>query len=329
MGKDCPSRVPLLVALGEAAVSPAAQAITKAGVTPAGRECLVEALSRIEATARSAPALEALAAALVGGTAQEERLVAETLRRAQKERGPVPVAAVAALLPTADPANKRPPASQRRRRRARGARAGGTGPPRRSIGTASGRGGRRARDPAGGGSSVGPLAGHHSAHGQLPRSRRPVACRARPPAGDRPISFACSRRWPGAPQPTGASVIDTLRGALATGPTFEVRARAILALGQTAAAIANDEGTRSALASDLTVVRERSDDPVLRFLATRELGSIGGPAAAAALRAALTDRDPRVREAAAQGMGSTFGPISGAILGSKSAMRRPRPRRKR
>ena len=58
----------------------------------------------------------------------------------------------------------------------------------------------------------------------------------------------------------------------------------------------------------LAQLREKSDDPVLRYLATRELAALS-PAAGAgvdvrpALRGALADGDPRVRETAALALG--------------------------
>ena len=60
---------------------------------------------------------------------------------------------------------------------------------------------------------------------------------------------------------------------------------------------------------DLAAVREQSDDAVLRFLATRELGTLPGPSSLVPLRGALTDVDPRVRETAAQGLGFTATPL--------------------
>ncbi|MBC8131689.1 MAG: hypothetical protein H7X95_01805, partial [Deltaproteobacteria bacterium] len=112
-GAGCSSHVPLLVALGEKAVLPAAGAIIGVNAARAkgngpgqqqgqaqrgGRECLVEALARIDATTKSDVALDALATALVGATANEERLIGEVMRKAQKDTGRVSVPLIAALL---------------------------------------------------------------------------------------------------------------------------------------------------------------------------------------------------------------------------------------
>ncbi len=89
-------------------------------------------------------------------------------------------------------------------------------------------------------------------------------------------------------------VLAALRADLAADRPFELRARAILALG------ALGDG-----AADLIgVSRAAGDDPVLRFLATRELGQqrAGGTDPRPALRQALWDQDPRVRETAALGL---------------------------
>ncbi|MES1157892.1 MAG: hypothetical protein ABUL67_02210, partial [Haliangium ochraceum] len=97
-GTDCASRVPLLVALGEPAVLPTAQAILTAtralAAAGAGRECLVEALTRIDAALTSGVAMDALAAALAGATPHEEKLIGRTLRKVTNP----PIRAVAELL---------------------------------------------------------------------------------------------------------------------------------------------------------------------------------------------------------------------------------------
>ena len=95
---DCASRVPALVGLGEAAVLPVAQAVMAAGARGATRECLVEALTRLEPTPKNPIVVEALVAAVHGATEKEERLVTAALRR---DADP-PVTALAKLLSTAE-----------------------------------------------------------------------------------------------------------------------------------------------------------------------------------------------------------------------------------
>ncbi|MES1157550.1 MAG: HEAT repeat domain-containing protein, partial [Haliangium ochraceum] len=108
-----------------------------------------------------------------------------------------------------------------------------------------------------------------------------------------------------------AEAMRLLRRSLVTGRSFEVRARAVLALGE----LGDPAGV-----PDLAAVREKSDDPVLRFLAARELGTLGesrspgGAAALEALRVGLQDQDPRVRETAAHGLGARRDQASEALL---------------
>ena len=65
----------------------------------------------------------------------------------------------------------------------------------------------------------------------------------------------------------------------------------------------------------LATLRASSDEPVLRYLATRELaGPAGGPAARPALRAALADANPRVRETAALALAKLPEADTGATL---------------
>ena len=100
-----------------------------------------------------------------------------------------------------------------------------------------------------------------------------------------------------------AAVLAALRGALDPARDFEVRARAVMALGD----LRLPEAT-----GDLIALRKTSDEPVLRYLAARELASIGGPDGIRALREALADGDPRVRETAAHGAGASAGHLVGA-----------------
>ncbi|MES1157666.1 MAG: hypothetical protein ABUL67_01075, partial [Haliangium ochraceum] len=91
-GGDCGSRVPLLIQAGEPAVLPLAQAVlTAQGI---GRECLVTALAGIDSTVASNVAMDALAAALVGATAVEEKLVLASFRKCETP----PLAPVIQLL---------------------------------------------------------------------------------------------------------------------------------------------------------------------------------------------------------------------------------------
>jgi HEAT repeat protein len=90
-----------------------------------------------------------------------------------------------------------------------------------------------------------------------------------------------------------APALAALRASLPAERPFEVRARAVMALGALGA---------DALPT-LAEVRAHAEEPVLRHLAARELGAVGGAPAAAALRDALSDADPRVRATAAEGLG--------------------------
>ncbi|MEP6652197.1 MAG: HEAT repeat domain-containing protein [Myxococcales bacterium] len=322
-GVDCQSRVPLLVALGEPAVAPAAKAISTGGAAGAGsgpagvgrgaagggRECLVEALSRLEGTARSAPALEALTSALVGASAAEERLVSETLRRAQKNDGPVPLPAIVGLATAGSPIT----ASDRVRAvrllaELQGPQAlaglltvAGAEDPELRLAVVQALG----RSPAATVPLLIAAIDRARATGGAPGARREAdLIRALPSLSAR------------APQDRGQAV-EAVRRALATSPSFEVRARAILALGQLGSPGTGTGGSASLaseLVSELVSVREQSNDAVLRFLAARELGTLSGPSSLVPLRAALTDVDPRVRETAAQGLGFHRDSASEAVL---------------
>jgi HEAT repeat protein len=280
-GPDCPSRVPLLVALGEPAVLPAAQTIL--GASGVGRECLVEALARIDATVKSGVALDALVAALIGATAVEEQLIIRTLGKADAP----PVHAVADLLlsPKARPVD-----------RARAAHVlgdlGGADAPAALVAAAG------TNDPdvrlaivqaldKTPGANVSTLV---AAIDEARRGTGDVATR-------READFVRALPALAGRAPANRLVaIEALRGSLAAGRPFEIRARAIMAMG------AVGDPT---LVVDLVGVRDHADDPVLRYLAVRELGGIAGPGAAEAMRAALKDGDPRVRETAAEGLGIT------------------------
>jgi HEAT repeat protein len=302
-GTECRSRVPLLVSLGDAAVLPTAQAILAA--TGAGRECLVDALTRIDTTVKSAVALDALAAALVGASAEEERLIVRTFQDARSRKGsaaPVPVRAVSALMASGNAQ----PDDRVRAARVLGEldepdageallQAAGTEPAalRFAIVQALGKAPHVTVAVVAAALEAARVAGASAPTGARGGGRR---------EGDLlRVLPALVRRTPG----DRPAALEGLRRALASDRGFEVRGRAILALGAVGDPVA---------APDLVKVRQTSDDAVLRFLATRELAAVGGPEALEELRAALGDRDPRVREAAAQGLGRHRAPRSEEAL---------------
>jgi HEAT repeat protein len=295
-GGDCGSRIPLLVDIGEPAVMPAAHALLAA--TGVGRECLVETLARIGATTKSGVALDALASALAGATPKEERLVASTLAKAPSP----PVRAVADLLGS-------PKATGEDRARAArtlaelpgpeataallGAVGDGAADVRLEIVQALG------RAPA---ASVPALiAALERARGAGAGANAAAAAAAAPaasPAREADLLRVLPplvRRAPPERQPAERdAALEALRRSLDPGRPFEVRARAVMALG----ALGGGETV-----VELRKLRDGSDDPVLRYLATRELADSSGAGAVGALREAVADGDPRVRETAALGLG--------------------------
>jgi HEAT repeat protein len=290
---DCAARLPLVVALGEAAVLPAAQAVMTAS-GPA-RECLVEALTALAPAPKNPIVVEALAAAVTGASEKEEKLIATALGRAAVP----PVAGLAALLSS-------PSASVEDRARAARILAAfdddaagtallaavGSGPPglRGAIVQATS-GARRVRAEA-------VLAAFEAA----PKNEDKTAARASDLA--RILPEAVKRTPERRPE-----AVTALRGVLGADRPFELRARAVVALGALGA-----EGSPEALASPKAV----SDDSVLRYLATRELGDLKNAGAAAdprpVLRAALDDQDPRVRETAALGLEKQGDVTAGSAL---------------
>jgi HEAT repeat protein len=283
---DCASRVPALVGVGAPAVPALAGAIKAAKRGPS-RECLLEALTRIEPAPRTPATVEALVAALAGASEKEARLVTAALRRAE----PAPVAALATIVDApAAPVDDRVTAA-----RALGAleAPGATA----ALLASAGRGPAPVRaavlqalagSPALDAGAV--LDALSRAKGEAPQREADLV---------RVVPAAVKR----APAADGAARA-ALVAAVAAGRPFEVRGRAVAALGALGAA------SVGALAD----VRARSDEPVLRHLAARELGMLGGPEAVAALRAALGDTDPRVRETAAQGLGHNVDRASEAAL---------------
>jgi HEAT repeat protein len=294
-GVDCQSRIPLLVALGDGAVLPAAQTVL--GASGVGRECLVEALSRMDGTVKSGVALDALASALVGASAHEEQLIAQTLRKAPSP----PVHAIAKILQS--PSAKTAPDDRARAARLLGALAAPDA-------------GAALLAAAGGDNSDVRLA-IVQALGTSPQVSvaqivatidKTAASGAPGTPGSANRQADLLRALPALGRRTEADrtlAVQSLRRALASSRSFEVQARSVLGLGAIGDATS---------AKDLIGVREKSDDAVLRFLATRELGTLGGPTALQALRAALDDADPRVRETAAQGLGARHDKFSEAVL---------------
>jgi HEAT repeat protein len=282
---DCTARLPLVRAIGEAAVLPLAQAVTT--TRGSARECVVEGLTGLAPAPTSPAVVGALVAAVSGASVKEERLVGDALARAK----PAPVAPLAALLTAGSaPDDDRARAARLLARlddeaaaSALLAAAGqGSQPLRAEVADALGRSPRLAAEPV-----LAAIAAGGAEARQADRLR---------------LGPAATRRTPA----RAADAVALLRAALAPDRPFEVRARAVMALG--ALGPAGDPGALAAL-------RAASDDPVLRYLATRELaGPAGGPAARPALRAALTDTDPRVRETAALALAKLPEPDTGPLL---------------
>jgi len=284
-GNDCSTRVPMLVNVGQAAVAPLAKAIGEAHGE--GRACLVQALAGIEATAHDDPALAALVAALSGARPSEERAIADVLARADRP----PVALLAATLEAAKASDD----ERARAARVLGALPGAdaTGALLAAVGTGS---------PALRLEIVQALGRSPGATVALVVNASQAARAATPPAPVRGADLirvlpSLARRSAA----EAATALAALRGLLASAPAseFELRGRAVLALG----ALPNAGGTEDVTA-DLAAVAAKDADPVLRFLAVRELANPEAASAVPALREALKDRDPRVRETAAEGLGA-------------------------
>jgi HEAT repeat protein len=286
---DCASRVPALVELGGAAVLPTAQALIElAGQGhSAPRECLVEALTRLEPAPKNPIVVEALLAAVASASDKEERLLASALARMSE---PPAMALAATLNAAGGPADDR----------ARAARLlGGLDDARASLALLG---------------AVG--------HGAPPLREAVVRALAGAPKLEAATLFAAARDTPDrdvtrqadllrlvppvvkrAPE-VAAPALEVVRECLPPARAFEVRARAVAALG------ALGPGGLAALVE----MSAHGDEPVLRHLASRELAALGGPAALTALRAGLGDGDPRVRETAAEGLGQDRDAGAGAAL---------------
>ena len=277
---DCAARLPLLIGIGQAAVLPTAQAaLTAKGYA---RECLIDGLTALEPAPKSPVVLEALAAAVTGATEKEERLVTAALAHAEA----APVSPLAALL-ASDKASVDD--------RVRAARVLGALDDARAaevLVDALGRGPVAVRAAVVGAVARAP---------KLPAAAVLAAVTAGPhDGGAREADLlralpAVVKRDPG----RRAEAVGSLRAALAPERSFEVRGRAVMALGTL-----GGDGDPGALAQ----LREHGDEPVLRYLAARELATLTPAANAAvdvrpALRGALNDPDPRVRETAALALG--------------------------
>jgi HEAT repeat protein len=278
---DCPSRIPLVVSLGQAAVLPTAQAVMS--TKGPSRECLVEALTSLEPAPKNPIVAEALIAAVAGATPKEERLVTAALRRAAVP----PVGALGDLL-----ASDKALVDDRIRaarvlgaledERAPGAlvAAAGVGPTAVRAAVAD----ALALSPALRAEALLEAVAHAPSEGA---ARYADLVRVLPAA----VKHAPERR---------ADAVAALKAALAPDRPFEVRGRAVMALGMLGS---TSPAAQSDALAPLVALRADSDEPALRYLAARELVTASGGEALAALRAALDDRDPRVRETAALGLG--------------------------
>jgi HEAT repeat protein len=311
---ECASRVSDLVAVGAAAAAqPTAQAIIAAspgglaasagglsasasGAHTPERECLVEALTRLEPEPKDAIVVEALVAALAGASEKEEHLVTAALARSAEP----PVVAVAQVLES----GKSP------EDRARAARVLAALPDPRAAETllaAAGRGPLPVREAIVRALATTPKlepaalwAAIDATTGKALGAKEDLTNRA---SDLLRVVPAVAKRAP----ETAPKALTVLVDAAAPAQAFEVRGRAVMALGALGAVAV------PALAD----VRAQADEPVLRHLAARELSGIGGADATGALRAALGDHDPRVRETAALGLGQVRDvPAAGALIAS-------------
>ncbi|HVZ72174.1 MAG TPA: HEAT repeat domain-containing protein [Polyangia bacterium] len=274
---DCATRVPALVALGAAAEPSLVKAIGAA--TPgAPRECLVDALARIDSLARGEGAAGAFVSALSGASEKEERVAAAALRASPTP----PVAALAATLGAANG----PVADRVRAARVLGQL--GTNDAAAALLAAVGAGSAEMRQAV------------LAALAESPRlAAAPIFAAIGATSDAEPGREAdLARLLPAVVRRDSAAApraLEVLRADVAPGRPFEVRARATVALA----------GLGEAGLVMLIDVARHADEPVLRHLAARELGGLAGTgsdAAAQALRAALADGDPRVRETAADAL---------------------------
>jgi HEAT repeat protein len=282
---DCASRLPLIGGLGDPAVLPVAQAVmTTRG---SARECLVEALTTLAPTPKTPIVVAALTSAIGGASAKEERMVGTALGHAI----PAPVTPLAGVLASASA-----PDDDRARAARLLAQLDDTDAAAALL-AAVGQGAIVLRTEV------------VDALSRSPRLAADAVLAAIAAGGPEPRQADLLRLLPAAVRRSPArapEAVGLLKAALEPGRPFEVRARAVMALGAL-----GPTGDSTALAT----LRASSDEPVLRYLATRELaGPGGGPVARPALRAALADTDPRVREAAALALAKMPEADTGATL---------------
>lgn len=281
-GKSCEGRQPLLVRMGEPALAKVATAIVKTAAG-AGRTCLVEALAALLASGTpSSPEVgAALAAAVEGASAAEEKIVLKLLPRLPAP----PVSILAGVLHD----QKRPEADRLRAASV--------------LAEISGEEASKALLAVVG-------------HGDQPmrQAMRKVVWRLKPPAAlaakaaldatpasesarraDLLLVLAVLSKAEPAARP---AALASLAAALDTPASFEEQARAITGLGSLLSASPDP----AALAK-LVGVRDHNPDGVLRHFAITELAAAKDPQVIPALRSALTDADPRVRETAAAAVG--------------------------
>jgi hypothetical protein len=286
---DCATRLPLLLGLGAAAVLPTAQAV--ATTSGPARACLLQALTRLEPAPKTPAVLDALVAAVLGATEEEETAIAAALAHAPAP----PVPALTALL------GSRSTAVADRARAARVLGALADDGAAQALLAAVGEG-----PPALRGAVVGALQTSPGLRGAMVVAAYQSAPRA---GSDGQRAADLARLLPAAVKAAPdrrAEALAALRADLARDRPFQLRGRAILALGTLGDGPAELVGA----------TRAAGDEPVLRFLATRELAEQpgGAPQARPALREALNDADPRVRESAAQGLGKAGDTAAGPAL---------------
>jgi HEAT repeat protein len=298
-GAGCEARLPVLVGLGGPALPPTAAAVTRAK-PGASRECLVDALDRLSAGAPAAPppapapphaevVAGAFAAALVGASKTEEKLVLAA----------VPRLGAAAVAPLARLLGDEKRAEEDRTRAARALIALGRPDAQAPVIAAAGH-----RSPGLRAALRDLLAGARpSVAAEVRKALAATAPDATARRGD--LLFVLGAAAAHDSPDEKAAALTLLDEAGKTGAPFEVQARVVGALGQL--------GDEPALVA-LEGVRRSSADPVLRYLAARELAAVASPRALTALRAALADADPRVRETAALALGQRRDQAAGPAL---------------
>lgn len=277
-GVGCAARQALLPRLGPAVVPKLASAVAKTSPGP-GRECLVEALAAaLDTGVKPTPEVgPALASAIAGATASEEKIILAVLPGLPEP----PLASVSALLRD----EKRAEPDRLRAARVLSALPGDDAA--RALLAAVGHGGASAR-----------------------KALRAAAAALKPPAArlakealqatpssepgrraDLLLVFATLAQREPAVRPEAVATL----GATLDGPaSFEEQARAIAGLGL----LKDPAGL-----ARLDTLRGHNPDGVLRYLASLEIAASDDASALPALRAALDDVDPRVREIAAAGLG--------------------------